>query len=293
MNVHELPMITFTVLAQMSVGAFVVLGIIQIVASRKFGAAAIDRVTDPALYAIGPAMVLGLVASMFHMNDPMNTLHVLRHVGSSWLTREIIFGSAFAGLGFLFAIMQFKKWGSVRLRQALALTTAVVGLGLVWSMSMIYYSLVTVPAWNSVATPAQFFTTTFLLGSLAVGAALMGTVMWRIRRSTGDEAAAQPNGEVPAEVDVIDPDTRVLFNSSLKGIGVAAVVLLGVQFLIIALHLSSLAGGGQVEAQSAAVFSGFWFVARLVLVFLGAGLLSVFVFRYARGPRSARPQVGS
>lgn len=281
MNVSELPMITFTVLAQMSVGAFVVLGIIQIVASRKFGAAAIDRVTDPALYAIGPAMVLGLVASMFHMSDPMNTLNVLRHISSSWLTREIIFGSAFAGLGFLFAIMQFRKWGSTRLRQGLALLTAVVGLVLVWSMSMIYYSLITVPAWNSFATPAQFFTTTFLLGSLAVGAALMGAIMFRIRRS--------PKDEVTAEADIMDPETRTILNSSLKGIVVAAILLLGVQFLVTALHLSNLAGGGQVEAQSAAVFSGVWFVARLVLVFLGAGLLSVFVFRYASSSTSARP----
>lgn len=283
MNVHELPMIAFTIMAQMSVGAFVVLGVIQIVASRRFGAQAIDKVTDPALYAIGPVMVLGLVASTFHMNDPMNTLNVLRHFDSSWLTREIVFGAAFAGLGFLFAAMQWKKWGTIRQRQALALLTAVVGLALVASMSMIYYSLVTVPAWNTVATPAQFFTTTFLLGALAVGAALMGTVMWRIRVASRDGSAAQ------AEGDVVDPDSRKLLTSTLKGIGVAAVILLGVEFLIVALHLSDLAGGGAESIQSAAVFSGAWFIARLVLVFLGAGLLSVFVFRSASTKAAARP----
>lgn len=284
MNVHELPMIAFTILAQMSVGAFVVLGIVQIVAARRFGSEAIDRVTDPALYAIGPAMVLGLVASMFHMNDPLNMFNVIRNVDSSWLSREIIFGVAFAGLGFVFAVLQWKKWGTVRQRQALALVTAVVGLGLVASMSMIYYSLVTVPAWNTPATPAQFFTTTFLLGALAVGAALMGAVMWRIRvANTAGEDLAK------AEGNVVDPDSRVLLTSTLKGIGVAAVVLLGVQFVIIALHLSDLAGRGETAGQSVAVFSGAWFVARLVLVFLGAGLLSVFVFRSASRSAPARP----
>ena len=283
MNVHELPMIAFTILAQMSVGAFVVLGIVQIVASRRFGAQAIDKVTDPALYAIGPVMVLGLVASTFHMNDPMNTLNVLRHFDSSWLTREIVFGAAFAGLGFLFAVMQWKKWGTIRQRQAMALLTAVVGLALVTSMSMIYYALVTVPAWNTIATPAQFFTTTFLLGALAVGAALMGTVMWRIR--------VAPRGDDVTEVEgtVVDPDSRRLLTSTLKGIGIAAVVLLGVEFLVIALHLSDLAGGGAEATRSAAVFSGAWFVARLILVFLGAGLLSVFVYRYASSTAAARP----
>ncbi|HEX7806903.1 MAG TPA: DmsC/YnfH family molybdoenzyme membrane anchor subunit, partial [Cellulomonas sp.] len=92
MNTHELPMIIFTVLAQMSVGAFVVLGVVQVVASRRFGKESVDKVTDPALYAIGPALVLGLVASMFHMNDVFHTLNVVRHIGSSWLSREIVFG---------------------------------------------------------------------------------------------------------------------------------------------------------------------------------------------------------
>ncbi|SDB84144.1 anaerobic dimethyl sulfoxide reductase subunit C (DMSO reductase anchor subunit) [Sanguibacter gelidistatuariae] len=283
MNVHELPMILFTILAQMSVGAFVVLGIIQIVAARRFGSAAIDKVTDPALFAIGPVMVLGLIVSMFHMNDLTNTLNVLRHFDSSWLTREIVFGSAFAGLGFVFAFLQWKKWGSTRQRQALALVTAAVGLMLVTSMSMIYYSLITVPAWHTLATPAQFFTTTFLLGALAVGAALMGTVMWRIKvAARAGTAAADTEG-------VVDPDSRKLLTSILKGIGIAAVVLLGVEFIIIALHISNLAGGGAVAGESVAVFSGGWFIARLVLVFLGAGLLSVFVYRYASSSKMARP----
>ncbi|RYV49292.1 dimethyl sulfoxide reductase anchor subunit family protein, partial [Pengzhenrongella frigida] len=186
MNTHELPMIIFTVLGQMSVGAFVVLGIVQVAAARRYGAGAIDKVTDPALYAIGPALVLGLGASMLHMNDITNTLNVVRHLGTSPLSAEIVFGVAFAGLGFVFAAAQWFKWGTPRLRQVLAGLTALVGLGLVASMSMIYYTLVTVPAWHSWATPVQFFTTTFLLGTLAVGAALTGAVMWRRRAWTTD-----------------------------------------------------------------------------------------------------------
>lgn len=275
MNVHELPMIIFTIFAQMSVGAFVILGIIQVVARFKGGTAAVDKITDPLLYAIGPAMVFGLIASMFHMNDITNTLNVLRHWDSSWLSREIILGAVFAGLGFLFALCQWFKWGSTLLRQILAGVTAVVGLGLVYAMSMIYYTLVTVPAWNTLATPAQFFTTTFLLGCLAVGAALMSTIMWRIRKEN-------------SEAKVLDTNTRALMTTILKGVGIASVVLLSAQFIIIALHLSNLAGGGAVAAQSAAVFTGGWFLARLLLVFLGAGLLALFVYRYASTGAPAR-----
>ena len=47
------------------------------------------------------------------------------------------------------------------------MVTALFGVGLVVSQVMIYYSLVTVPAWNSWATWVQFFGTALLLGALA------------------------------------------------------------------------------------------------------------------------------
>lgn len=278
MNVHELPNMIFTIAAQMSVGAFVTLGIIQIIASRRSGKDAIDKITDPALYAIGPVLVFGLIASMFHMNDVTNTLNVIRHIDSSWLSREIVFGVGFAGLGFLFAAAQWFKWGTTRLRQALALVTAAVGLALVWSMSMIYYTLVAVPAWNTWATPAQFFTTTFLLGGLAVGTAFMGTIMWRKQR-----AAKQGNDYT------VDETTRTMLTNALKGIGLSSIVLLGIEFLIIPLHISNLASIGSAAATtSVEVFSGAWFIARLALVFTGAGLLTVFLIRRARPTTKTR-----
>jgi len=275
MNTHELPMIIFTVLAQMSVGAFVVLGVVQVVAARRFGAAAVDKVTDPALYAIGPALVLGLAASMLHMNDVTNTLNVVRHLGTSWLSAEIVFGVMFAGLGFVFAAAQWFKWGTPVLRRALAALTALVGLGLVSVMSMIYYTLITVPAWHTWATPVQFFTTTFLLGTVAVGAALTGAVMWRTHHTTTHDAS-----DASDATDATVP-TADLLTACLKGIGVAAVALLGVEFLIIPLSIATLTTAGGVAAQSATTYTGAWFIARLILVFAGAGLLATFLFRYA------------
>lgn len=139
MNLHELPMIIFTVFAQMSVGAFLVLGVVQTFGSLRHDSKTIDRIADPALYAIGPTLVLGLIASMFHMNDVFNVMNVFRGWQTSWLSREIIFGIGFAALGFLFALLQWCKWGSARLRQVLAAVTAIVGVGLIVVMSMIYY----------------------------------------------------------------------------------------------------------------------------------------------------------
>jgi anaerobic dimethyl sulfoxide reductase subunit C len=280
MNTNELPMIIFTLLGQLSVGAFVILGAVQLFASRRYGKDAVEELTDPALYAIGPALVLGLAASTLHMHDVSNTLNVFRHLGSSWLSSEIVFGVAFAGLGFLFAATQWNKWGSTGLRQALAAFTALVGLGLVYSMSMIYYSLPTVLAWHTWVTPVQFFTTTFLLGALAVGASFALTVMWRRR------------GAIKAGSELDDNRASELLTTCLKGIGVCAIMLLGVEFIIIPLHISNLSAAGGVAAESAGVFSGVWFISRLMLVFLGAGLLAVFLFRYAAARANPRTLAG-
>ncbi len=268
----DLSMTIFSIFAQMSVGAFIVLGVVQVLARTRGGRSAeeIDRLTDPATYAVGVTLVLGLAASIFHLGTPMNAINVLRHVDSSWLSREIAFGLGFAGLGFAFAAMQYFKWGSAQLRQVLAGLTALVGVGLVASMAMIYASLDAVPAWNTWVTPVQFAVTTLLLGSLAVGAAFMGTVMWRRRQM-------EQAGEEPAT----DERDLATITTSLKGIALASIVLLGAAFVIIPLHLNELSQGGAAAVASAEVFSGAMFALRLALVFLGAGLLGFFVYRFA------------
>lgn len=277
MNVHELPMILFTVISQMSVGAFLMLGLLQVLGRRKYSGATIDRLADPALLAIGPALVFGLAVSMFHMNDVTNTLNVIRHVGSSWLSREIAFGMAFAGLGFVFALLQWRKIGPPALRQVLALLTALAGIGLVWSQAMIYYTLVTVPAWNSWFTIVQFFATTVLLGALAVGAAFMGWIMWNRR------AGKQLPGKERAELVSLTED-------SLKAVSVIAIVAGSVLLVVTPVFLSQLSGLGAVGAASAAAYSGVWFVVRLVLLAFGTALLALFMYYYASSAQRLEPR---
>lgn len=271
MNVHELPLVAFTILAQLSVGSFVVLGVVQWYASRKVGAEAVDKLTDPALYAIGPAMVVALAASLAHLGNPINALHTIANIQTSWLSREILFGCAFAGLGAAFAVAQWFKWLTPVLRRVLAGVTALVGLGLVFVMSMVYM-LPTVPAWDTALTPVSFFTTSALLGSLAVGAAFVTVYTWRSRRAAGDEV------------------TTGLLRSSLRGIAVASIVLLGVEFIVLPTYLLTLANSSSNAADTSmstlTMAGGAVFITRLVLVFLGAGLLGFFLNRFASAGKS-------
>jgi anaerobic dimethyl sulfoxide reductase subunit C len=269
----ELPLVIFTIIAQMSVGSFVVLGLIHLFGVRT-DREVIDRVSDPALYAIGPILVLGLLASMMHLGTPIRAINALRHLDSSWLSREIFFGLLFATIGGAFAFSQWFKWLTPRLRQCLAGLAALVGLALIGSMTMVYM-LPTVPAWDSWATPFRFFATTFLLGSLAVGAALVVTAdLRRRRRAVGDEAS-----------------NRVVM-SALRGIAIAAIAMLGVEFVVLPLYLGKLAtdGSAAATASSGALVTtyGGYAVVQLVLVFLGVALLGVFLSRLAKRFSPAR-----
>ncbi|WP_315969744.1 DMSO/selenate family reductase complex B subunit [Cellulomonas timonensis] len=266
MNVHELPLVAFTILAQMSVGSFVILGLVQLSLVRTHGQEAVDKLSIPALYAIGPAMVLGLAGSMLHLGDPFNALNAINHLGSSWLSREILFGSAFAGLGATFALVQWRNWLTPMLRQILAGVTALVGLALVYCMSMVYM-LPTVPAWNHWATPVTFFTTTFLLGALAIGAAFAVVYTLRKRKHQDD-----------------DMQTAALLRTSLRRIAASAIVLLGVEFIVLPIYALDLATGNANAKASAALLmtgGGAYLIARLVLVFAGAGILGFFLYRFA------------
>ena len=239
-------------------------------------------------------MVFGLAVSMFHMHDVTNTFNVIRHAGSSWLSREILFGTGFAALGFLFAVVQLLKWGRPRLRQALAVLTALVGVGLVYSMSMIYYSLVTVPAWHSWFVPLQFFATTVILGSLAIGTAFVITTSVQARQvARGVTASAADSGRrvslrqrftTPADPAVRD-EVEALLAVSVRGIVVTAFVASAALLVAIPLYLSGLTAIGGVALQSVEVYSGALFVARLGLLALGAGLLAVFTYFIAAKPR--------
>ena len=269
----ELPLVIFTIIAQMSVGSFVVLGLIHLFGART-DRDVIDKVSDPALYAIGPILVLGLLASMTHLGTPIRAINALRHLDSSWLSREIFFGLLFAAIGGAFAFTQWFKWLTPRLRQALAGLAALVGLALIWSMTMVYM-LPTVPAWDSWATPTRFFATTFLLGSLAVGAALVVTADVRRRRG----AAADEVSE------------RVIM-SSLRGIAIGAIAMLGVEFVVLPLYLGKLATDGSAATTASAgtlvTTYGGYAVVQLVLVFLGVALLGVFLSRLAKRFSTAR-----
>lgn len=269
MNAHDWPLVLFTILAQMSVGSFWVLGIVHYSAKRQASVEEADRMSDYALLAIGPVLALGLLASLLHLGNPLNAYRAIFNLGSSWLSMEILSGVLFAGLGALFTLMQWRKIGSFAMRNVVALITALIGFWLVYSMARVYM-LSTIPTWNIWTTPVTFFTTTLLLGSLAVGVAFVANY-GHLRRQKSDNAPVQGD----------------LLRNTMRWITVAAVVLLGVEFVVIPLHYAYLATESVATTEAVRLLLsqyGFVLMMRLLFVFIGAGLLAVFGYRNAFSP---------
>jgi DMSO reductase anchor subunit len=274
MDMRDWALIAFTIMAQMSVGSFVVLGLVHFYAARKSGMEEADRLSDRALLAIGPVMVLALVVSLFHLGNPLNAYRAVTNLASSWLSREIFFGVLFTVAGAAFAIAQWRKIGTFALRNVVAWIAALLGLGLVFVMSNVYL-LPTQPAWDTLATPISFFVTAFLLGVLAMGVAFVANYAYVQRKNPGC-ADAQ----------------CVLLRDSLRWIALTSVVLLGIELVLTPLQVAYLAASPNSAAQASAgmLFGqlGVLFGFRLILVFLGAGILAVFAYQYAKEPGHER-----
>jgi len=122
-----------------------------------------------AFFAIAYALAAGgLISSTLHLGHPERALKAFTQWRSSWLSREgiaavatlVVMGIYALGRVFFDASWQPLGW----LGAALALLT-------VYTTSMIYAQLTSVPRWNMALTPALFLTL-----SLAGGALLAGQV---------------------------------------------------------------------------------------------------------------------
>ena len=253
MNVHDWALITFTILVQMSIGSMWVLGITHFFASRKYGMEQADKLSDRALVALVPVIGLGFLASLLHLGNPINAYRAVTNLATSWLSREIFCGVVFALLATAFAFLQWRKVGSYMLRSVFAWLAALVGLVLVFCMASVYM-LPIQPTWNSWTTPVTFYTTTFLLGTLAMGAAFVANYSYEHSKN-------------PTKKDTLSVQMR----QALRWIALASICLLGVEFVVLPIYLSTLAVG----------MLGWVLVLRLVLAFVGAGVFAVFLYQNA------------
>ncbi len=162
---HELPLLVFTLLIQGSVG----LTIFTAVAAYSS-----NPVTQKKNLRVGPLLCaciaggLGLIASTLHLGYPLNAFNALRHVSSSWLSREIVFASLYLGvLGLCTLIVLVKK----QLIRGFLPVAALLGLIDVWCMSAIYANT-SVITWMHANTWLMFYGSVGIVGAVAQAACM-------------------------------------------------------------------------------------------------------------------------
>ncbi|EFL93819.1 dimethyl sulfoxide reductase anchor subunit family protein [Mobiluncus curtisii] len=281
---EELPMILFTVIAQMAIGAFWALGFVQLLGRlRKLPGESIDRVTDTSLFAVGPLLVLGFFAAFFHLNDPFHAPFTLLHVGSSWLSRELLSGVLFGGFGFVFAACQWNKWLTRTLRDALAVLTALSGLALLAAMSGVYCTVKTIPAWHTPAIPVFFFASALLTGPLAVALSLL--LVWKKALSATDTVSAPESWKDWRQhlaVGQISDDLKSLVHSAMQILTIVSAASGIIIMITYPAYLLGLHQQGGAAAHVADVISGGFLTCRLILLGIAVVGAGVFAFTQIR-----------
>lgn len=161
-------LVLFTLFTQASVGAFWVL-LVSDFLKRKAPDAIQDAFTRIGTYILVPLTTVGLIFSTTHLGRPIYAWRALRHIDSSWLSREIWMFSLFFGLIALYTYLWWKRVGDTELRRHVGVVTGLVGVLAVISQIMVY-QIPGRPTWNHGSSFLLFGASGLLLGPLAVAA---------------------------------------------------------------------------------------------------------------------------
>ncbi len=155
MNTYETPLILFTVLSQLSIG-LVAMSTIQLLIGGPDSEP--NRIRSEWMLA-GGVLLIGMVASIFHLGHPGGMVRAITNLGTAWLSREAVSTGLFLGLVVLGVVLMREKT-----RLALIIITGIVGLVAIYCMGMTY-SPPSFPAINNALPFVFFIITAILLGS--------------------------------------------------------------------------------------------------------------------------------
>jgi DMSO reductase anchor subunit len=152
MQSMEFPLVIFTVLSQAAIG-IALIGAVRTASGPSTGDAKREW------QVVAGLMIVGLIASLFHLGHPFGAPTALAHLGKAWLSREVLLAGSFTGLAVVAALISGKEGNPL-----FAWIGAVLGLLLVLATGMTY-APPALPAVNN-SLPTFFF----LASAVALGA---------------------------------------------------------------------------------------------------------------------------
>jgi anaerobic dimethyl sulfoxide reductase subunit C len=172
MNVREWALPVYTILMQMAVGGLFVLWVIRSFASSKFSSDELDRMIQNPILVICVTCFLAMIGSHFHLSKPFHSYLAILNIGTSWLSREILFTVLFFGsTAGLWYTSRYQRHHQ-RLFTGLGWLAILFGFTVVYCMANIYI-LPTQEVWNSISMIFSFFSTTLLLGCMMIACLMM------------------------------------------------------------------------------------------------------------------------
>jgi len=164
----EIPLMIFTLFAQMAIGAFWAILLISLLLGNDPAAA--QAILGP-LLSVGVVLLGAVFASLFHLGKPKQAWRALGHLRKSWLSREILFLAAFGILwSLLFGLSLFQA-GTFSMWKVLAVIAGFCGMADLYCMQRVY-QLRCIPAWNQARTLLEFAISSVGLGALLTEALL-------------------------------------------------------------------------------------------------------------------------
>ncbi len=152
------PLLIMLVLTQMAAGMFLLLGIVAFAAPALF-----EKLSLPVSLAGFSVLNVGLVAAVFHLGRPLGAWRFFLGLRTSWMSREILAFSVFAGVA---SLSVGAAWLSPAFPWA-APVAAFTGLVAVFTSAMIYIDTRRA-FWSASLVLGRFYGATLSLGAVAL-----------------------------------------------------------------------------------------------------------------------------
>lgn len=158
----QLPLIFFTIFAQMGAGLlFVLLGL----SMMQSGPGIAGSGNAYTALAASSLFVLSVISASWHLGNPIHAYHTIRNLKTSWLSREVLLTGIVTCLSILLTIAFFFFAGLLILLKTAIWITGIAAFLLIYSNARLYM-IKSVPAWNKNRTLILFFSSTFILGAV-------------------------------------------------------------------------------------------------------------------------------
>jgi DMSO reductase anchor subunit len=256
MNLREWALPVYTVMIQMAVGMLLVLWILRLFWHKKYKIGMVEHVVRDPLLIILITIIGGMIGAHFHLSRPYLSFLAVRNFRTSWLSREIVFTVLFFLTTAALWYLQWYRKGDWNLKTALGWLAIAFGFITVYCMGRIYL-LPTQAAWDTAETLPSYFGSLLILGVMTIAAILVMDLRFSELR-----------------LERVMTGSRVLVYEAVRGLAVAALVVLLPVLLVNLYHLYDLHTGSALAKTSYDLLMELYkplLIARFLMLLLGVG----------------------